>query len=120
MATEVRKGFHHELDLVRDDLVRMAGMVTESLARATQAFLDGDLTTAEEIIRADDEVDELALSIEERCYQLMALQQPMASDLRALTTAIRLTAEIERSADLVCNILKGFRRIFGTEIDPRI
>jgi phosphate transport system protein len=120
MATEIRKGFHHELDLVRDDIVRMSGMMTESLARATQAFLDSDLTTAEEIIRGDDEIDELALAIEERCYQLLALQQPMASDLRSLTTAIRLTAEIERSADLVSNILKGFRRIFGTEIDPRI
>jgi phosphate transport system protein len=120
MAMEIRKNFHHELDLVRDDIVRMASMMAESLARATEAFLGGDLATAEEIIQSDDEVDELSLAIEERCYQLLALQQPMASDLRALTTAIRLTAEVERSADLVCNIMKGARRIFGTEIDPRI
>jgi phosphate transport system protein len=120
MALEIRKNFHQELDHVRDDIVRMASMMTESLARATEAFLDGDLTAAEEIIQGDDEIDELALDIEERCYQLLALQQPMASDLRALTTAIRLTVEIERSADLVCNIMKGFRRIFGTEVDPRM
>jgi phosphate transport system protein len=120
MAMEIRKNFHHELDLVSADIVRMASMMAESLPRATEAFLGGDLTTAEEIIQSDDEVDELALAIEERCYQLLALQQPMASDLRALTTAIRLTAEVERSADLVCNIMKGSRRIFGTEIDPRI
>jgi phosphate transport system protein len=117
---EIRKNFHHELEIVRDDVVRMASMVSESLAQATQAFLDSDLTAAERIIGGDDVIDTLALDIEDRCYQLLALQQPMASDLRALTTAIRLCAEIERSGDLVCNILKGFRRIYGVDIDPRI
>jgi phosphate transport system protein len=120
MATEVRKNFHHELDVVRDDIVRMAGLVEESLARATRAFLDGDLAVAEQILQGDDAIDELALSVEEHCYQLLALQQPMASDLRALTTAIRLCAEIERSGDLVTNIMKATRRIYGADIDPKM
>ncbi len=119
MSTAVRKNFHNELDAVRDDIVRMAGMVTEALARATRAFLDGDLAVADEILRGDDAIDALALDVEERCYQLLALQQPMASDLRALTTAIRLTAEIERSGDLVVNIMKASRRIYGADINPR-
>jgi phosphate transport system protein len=117
---DIRRGFHHDLDLIRDDIVRLAGMVTESLSRATQALLDGDLTTAEAIIRSDDALDSLALDIEERCYQLLALQQPMATDLRALMTAIRMVAEIERSGDLVVNIMKASRRIYGTEFDPKI
>lgn len=120
MAIDVRRNFHQELDEVRDDLVRMAGLVSEALARATQAFLDGDLTVADDILNGDDVIDELALQVEEHCYQLLALQQPMASDLRAITTAIRLTAEIERSGDLVVNIMKGARRIYGTEFDPRM
>jgi phosphate transport system protein len=119
MAIEVRKNFHHELDVVRDDIVRMAGMVEEALARATRAFLDGDLSVADDILEGDDAIDSLALEVEEHCYQLLALQQPMASDLRALTTAIRLCAEIERSGDLAVNIVKAARRIYGTDIDPK-
>src|SRR3954464_13899294 len=118
MAIDVRKNFHHELDVVRDDIVRMAGMVSEALARATRGFLDGDLAVADEITSGDDVIDALALDVEERCYQLLALQQPMASDLRAITTAIRLTADIERAGDLVVNIMKASRRIYGADINP--
>ena len=120
MAVEVRKSFHEELDDVRDDIVQMAGLVTEALARSTRAFLDGDLSAADEILDGDDAIDDLTLKVEEHCYQLLALQQPMASDLRAITTAIRLSAEIERSGDLVGNIMKGARRIYGTELPPKI
>ena len=117
---EVRRNFHNELDAVRDDIVQMAGLVTESLARGTRAFLDGDLAVAEEIIDGDDEIDDLTLKVEEHCYQLLALQQPMASDLRAITTAIRLSGEIERSGDLVTNIMKAARRIYGTDLPPKV
>jgi phosphate transport system protein len=117
---DTRRNFHHELELVRDDLVRMAGMVTEALAGATRAFLDSDLAAADRIRRGDAAVNALCLDIEDRCYQMLALQQPMASDLRSVTAAIRLSAEIERSGDLVVNIMKGFRRIYGVPIDPRV
>jgi phosphate transport system protein len=117
---DVRRNFHNELDAVRDDIVRMAGLVSEALARATQAFLDGDLSAAEAILEGDDVIDELALEVEERCYSLLALQQPMASDLRALTTAIRLTAEIERCGDLATNIMKAARRTYGADIGPKV
>ncbi|MGH2547492.1 MAG: phosphate signaling complex protein PhoU, partial [Actinomycetota bacterium] len=120
MDHEIRRSFHHDLEAVRSDIVRLAGMVTEALARATQALLDGDLGVAEEIIGGDDVLDTLALAIEERCYQLLTLQQPMATDLRALVAAIRLTAEIERSGDLVVNIMKGMRRMYGVEFDPKL
>jgi phosphate transport system protein len=120
MALDVRRGFHHDLDLVRDDLVRLAGMVSEALARATQALLDGDLRVAEEIITNDDRLDTLAVDIEERCYSLLALQQPVAIDLRALVAATRMVSEIERSGDLVVNIMKAARRLYGTELDPRL
>ena len=120
MAIEIRKSFHQSLDEVSNDIVRMAGMVTEALGKATQALLAGDLTVAEEIIRSDDLLDALTLDIEERCYQLLALQQPMATDMRAVVTAIRLTAEIERSGDLVANIMKAARRMYGVELDPKL
>lgn len=120
MEMDIRKSFHHDLDHVRNEIVRLAGMVTESLAQATQALLDGDLEVAEEIIRNDDVLDVLTLDIEERCYQLLALQQPMAGDLRTLLTDLRMAAEIERSGDLVANIMKSTRRLYGIPLDPVI
>lgn len=117
---DLRKQFHEQLADVRDANVRLGALVTEALPRATRALLAGDLGAAQELIDGDDALDVLALEIEEQCYQLLALQQPMASDLRAIVTAIRMTSEIERSGDLVVNIMKGSRRIYGTEIDPRL
>ncbi len=120
MAVEIRKNFHHELDAIRDDIVRMAGLVTEAIAKGTQAFLDGDLQTADAIIQADDIIDAMTIDIEERSFQLLALQQPMASDLRAIVTAIRIAPEIERSHDLVTNIMKATRRVYGTPLSPKL
>jgi phosphate transport system protein len=120
MAIEIRKNFHAEMDDIRAEIIRMAGIVTENLGRGTTAFLDGDLDLAEELILADDEVDALCIDVEERSFQLLALQQPMASDMRTIVTAIRIVPEIERSHDLVTNIVKTARRIHGTVLSPRI
>jgi phosphate transport system protein len=117
---EVRKTFHQELDEIRADTARLAGMVCEAINRGTQAMLDADLRTADDLIRGDDVLDSLALDIEERCYMVLALQQPVAADLRALITAIRMVAEIERSGDLVVNTMKALRRIYGSELTPRL
>jgi phosphate transport system protein len=120
MATEIRRTFHQELDQLRDDMIRLAGMVTEALAKGTAALLAADLTAADEIITADDEIDELALEIEENCFRLLALQNPLASDLRHVIAAIRMASEIERSGDLVTNTMKAARRLYGTPLDPRL
>ena len=92
----------------------------EAIPRGTQALLDGDHEAAQTLIDTDDELDRIALDVEDRCYHQLALQQPMASDLRALVTAIRLTSELERSGDLMVNVAKGAGRIVGLEIDPKI
>ena len=115
-----RRAFHQEVDEIRHDIVRLAAMVTECIPRGTEVLLAMDLQGAQAIIEGDDELDTLALDIEEHCYQVLALQQPMASDLRAIVTALRLTSEIERSGDLMVNICKGARRIYGAEFDPKV
>ncbi|MEZ5168657.1 MAG: phosphate signaling complex protein PhoU [Acidimicrobiales bacterium] len=120
MSEELRKSYHEELDSIRDGIVRMAGRVTESIPRGTEVFLAGDLNEAQQVIEDDDVLDAMSVELEERCYQVLALQQPMASDLRAITTALWMNAEIERSGDLMVNIAKATRRIYGIEIDPRI
>jgi phosphate transport system protein len=117
---DIRKSFHQQLDELQHDIVRMAAMVTETIPRVTQVLLDGELGAAQALIEGDDPLDALALDLEERCYQVLALQQPMASDLRSIVTAIRMVSEIERSGDLVVNIAKGARRIYGTTFSPRL
>lgn len=119
-GVETRRTYHQQLDSIKADLVKMAAMVSEGIPRATQVLLDHDLSGAQAIIDDDDPLDALALETEEQSYAVFALQQPMASDLRALITGVRMVSEIERSGDLVVNIAKGTRRIYGTEYTPRL
>ncbi|MET0580115.1 MAG: phosphate signaling complex protein PhoU, partial [Ilumatobacteraceae bacterium] len=116
----LRKGFVHELDEIRNELVRMSASVTDSIHRATSILLDQDLEGAEYVILADDEVDSRCVALEERCYSVLALQSPVAIDLRQVVAALRIIAEIERSADLAVNLCKAARRIYGHTLDPRL
>jgi phosphate transport system protein len=118
--TDLRKGFHHELEAIRDGITRLAASVTESIPRATQVLLDGDLEGADYMLLADNELDMRSLELEERCYQVLALQAPVASDLRQVIAAVKMIGEIERSGDLAVNICKAARRIYGHDIDPRL
>lgn len=117
---EHRHEFHESLERLRGEIVRLGAMVGETIPAGTDALLSSDLRLAQQLIDADDEVDVLALDIEERCYQLLALQQPMAGDLRFIVTSLRLVSELERSADLMVNVCKAMRRIYGVEFDPRV
>lgn len=118
--SESRLSFHQQLDGIRRDLLRLSARVIEVISRGTDALLDLDLAEAQAIIDGDDDINVLTLDIEERCFNVLARQQPMASDMRAVVTAIRLTSEIERSGDLMVNVAKATRRIYGTEIPPRL
>jgi phosphate transport system protein len=117
---ETRKSFHQEMDDIRAEIIQMAGVVIEALGRGTRAFLEGDLQVAQEIVDNDDVVDAMTIDVEERCFQLLALQQPMASDMRAIVTAIRLVPEIERVHDLLTNVMKAARRIHGSDLSPKV
>jgi phosphate transport system protein len=117
---ETRKNFHAQLDEIRSDLIRCGALVLETIPKGTQALLDGDLALAEAVIHGDDVLDAKTLEAEDKCYQVLALQQPMASDLRSIITAIRMISELERSGDLVVNICKAARRLYGVELDPKL
>jgi len=116
---DTRSSFREELDAVRADLVHMAGRVHETIPRGTTALLSNDLQAARSLIAGDDEIDLTTIEIEERCYQILALQQPVAHDLRAVVTALWLSAEIERTADLMTNVAKAAHRLVTHEISPR-
>lgn len=120
MTDEARKTFHQQLDDVKTDIVRLAAMTTETIPRATEALLASDLSGAQQIIDDDDIIDQQSIEVEEACLRVLALQQPMASDLRAVMTAIKLNWDLERSADLAVNICKTVRRIYGVSLTPQL
>lgn len=120
MSDQLRSNFHGDLDEVRKQIVRMCAIVTEMVPRATDAFLNNDLAAAQRLIDDDDILDAASITLDTMCTQLLALQQPMATDLREIVAAIRLNPEIERSGDLVVNIAKATRRMFGTDYEPNV
>ena len=83
---ETRSEFHQLMDEVRSDLVRMGGLVTEGIASVTVALLANDLAMADQISTQDDEIDLLSVEAEEKCIRMLALQQPVAVDLRTILT----------------------------------
>ena len=115
-----RTVFRDQMDEVRGEIVHLAGLVAEAIPRATSALLDADLDAARKLVDGDDVLDVLTLQIEEHCYHLLALQSPMASDLRAIITALRLASEIERCGDLTVNIAKAARRLYGVELERKL
>ncbi len=115
-----RKTFHVALDEIREELVRMAALVTEAIPRGTEALLAGDSTAAQALIDADDDLDRRASIAEDRCFHLLARQAPVAGDMRAVVTAIRLVAEVERSGDLMVNVAKATVRLRGVDLPARL
>ncbi|MEO6571078.1 MAG: phosphate signaling complex protein PhoU [Ilumatobacteraceae bacterium] len=119
-VADYRTEFHHELDDIRNEIARLGASVIELIPRVTDILLQQDLEGAEYVLRADPEIDERALDIEERALRQLALQAPVAGDLRNLAAALKLAPEIERSADLCCNICKAARRMYGHDLDPKL
>jgi len=116
---EGRKTLQEELDEVRSDIIRLAALTTEAIAAGTQAFLDGDLSMAEAVVEGDDRVDELYHQVDDRLFLILATQSPVAVDLRAVVTMMRINHELERDADLMVNVAKTTRRIYPHELDPK-
>ncbi len=117
---ELRKAYHGELEQARSELARLAALVVELVPRATAVLLDGDLEGAEYIIRGDADIDQRCVDLEEQCLRILALQAPVATELRQVVALMKMIAEVERSADLIANICKAARRIYGHELDPKL
>jgi len=101
---KTRTHFDQEMKALQDAILRLGGMVERNIYQAVEALKKRDTLAAEKVIDADVEVDELENEVEEECIRLIALRQPMAKDLRAITTAMKITHELERMGDLAVNI----------------
>jgi phosphate transport system protein len=100
----MQRHFDDELKKMKMDLLKMASLAEEAIHKTIEALKNRDKTLAKTIIEDDRKIDELELVVEERAIDLLALRQPMARDLRFITTGMKINSELERIADLAVNI----------------
>ena len=105
----MRDAYFDQLDAIVDELVTMTHEVQEAVGRATQALLTADAEIAEKVITDDAIIDAARERVESRSFELLALQQPVASDLRMLVAALRMVADLERMGDLSVHVAKVAR-----------
>jgi len=115
----VRDNYREELDDIRGCLVDMANSVGSQLSKATTALLDADVTLADLVIAADDQLDATRESIEQRCFTLLARQAPVATELRTVITAMRIASDLERMGDLAEHVAKVARMRFPDSAVPQ-
>lgn len=100
----MERHFDDELKELNKQILQMAALVEESIYKATDALKNQDKNKAQDIISSDRNIDELELVIEDKCLSLLSLFQPQAKDLRFITNATKINAELERIADLSVDI----------------
>ncbi|MFA5059366.1 MAG: phosphate signaling complex protein PhoU [Candidatus Omnitrophota bacterium] len=111
----MQRHFDEELADLKQDILKMGTMVEEAIFQSVESLKQLSVENAKRVIADDQLVDELELKIEQRCLDLLALRQPMASDLRFITMAMKITNELERMADLAVDIAQ---RVLGLTDKP--
>ena len=115
---EVSHHFDNELDEIRVNLVEMGTMVLANIRRAGVVLVENRLDDIDGVIAADLPIDEANEGLESKVFQILALQQPAATDLRFLVSSTRILYEMERSGDLAVNIVNSVNRIDGIPAEP--
>ena len=114
----MRDQYHDDLDAITTSLVEITRLAGSAINHATQALLDADLQAAESVISGDHAIDALYQHIEASALDLLARQQPVASDLRTVITGLRMVADIERMGDLALHIAKVARLRYPSSAIP--
>ncbi len=111
MSAPAHRHFHDELNEVKVRLLTMSGEAETALRLATEALLERDLDKARQVIEGDKVINDMEVEIEDSCIDLLALQQPMAKDLRMLVAAIKISADLERVGDHAVNLAQSAERL---------
>jgi phosphate transport system protein len=111
MSLDAHRHFHDELSHVKVRLLTMSGEAEAALSLAVEALLERDVEKAQRVIKGDRVIDSMEVEIEEQCIHLLALQQPMARDLRMLTSALKIANDLERVGDHAVNIAQSAERL---------
>jgi phosphate transport system protein len=114
----MRTAYHHQLAELTAQLGEMCGLANEAMRRATQALLDADLEAAEQAIGDHERMLVMRARAEREAFALLALQQPVAGDLRAIFSAIQLIADIDRMGALAVHVAKIARREHPDRVLP--
>lgn len=109
-VADMREAYHVELENLAERLAGMSSQVADAMERATKAMLESDLELAEQVISDDSLVDDARADCEEQAYALLALQAPVATDLRVVLAAIHAAESLERMGDLALHVAKAARR----------
>ncbi len=96
--------FHQELETLKMTLIRMAALAERAMERAIQAFFERNVGLAEEVIRNDNEINLLEMNVDRQSLRLLALEQPMARDLRFIVGGLRIAVDLERVGDQAVNV----------------
>ena len=119
-VVDARSGFRHfhdQLAELKDRLLQMSQRAEELVDMAVDSLLTRDAAKAEAVIAGDREVDRLELEVEERAIGLLALQQPMARDLRFIIATIKISSDLERVGDHAVNIAQSAQRLVEQKLD---
>jgi phosphate transport system protein len=112
MAMErTQHNFEQQLELISAKLLRMGGLVEEAIGKSIRALVERSSELADEVVAADGEIDRLELEIDDLCLEVLVRNQPMARDLRFVTTAMKITPDLERIADHAVNISERVREL---------
>lgn len=120
MALHTDRRYEEELAHLRQLVLEMGGLVERQIGDAMSALANTDRALAEATIERDHRVNRYDVDIDEECLRLLALHQPAARDLRLITTALKITTDLERIGDLAVNISERVAELSGTVIEPRI
>jgi len=112
--------FHEELETLKSHLVAMSGIAEESVRMAVESLLERDAEKARQVVMRDEQLDELELSIDDLAINLLALQQPMAKDLRFITAAMKIANDLERVGDHAVNIAEELEFILKAAPFPML
>ena len=108
--------FDEELGTLKEKILLMGSKVEEAIRLAMKSLVDRDSKLARQVIQADRDVNDLEIEIDEICHRLLALHQPMASDMRFITSAMKINSDLERIGDLAVNISE--RALTLNEVAP--
>jgi phosphate transport system protein len=102
----IRSSFAAELEQLKLQVEMMSLKVERALSRSVDVLLEGDLALAADVVAGDDAIDDMLVSLTERCYDLLCRQTPVASDLRLVVSVLRIVQDLERTGDLCLRIVK--------------
>jgi phosphate transport system protein len=117
----VVRHFQEELGVLQERLLAMGGFAEERVRESVLALVSRDAALVDRVLSGDEPINDLHIEIDDRCFKLLALHQPMAADLRAIVAAVKINTDLERVGDLAVNIAEaGKRYLLHAPVKPLI